>query len=45
MRIKRGPGDSLIKLMGMQEWSQKIKAKFRHSDWDLMGKVIQVLQV
>ena len=37
--------DALIPLMGMPEWSNKLKAKFRHSDWDLMAKVIQVLQV
>ena len=37
--------DFLILLMSKQEWSNKLKAKFRHADWDLMAKVVQVLQV
>ena len=37
--------DVLIPLMGRPEWSSKLKTKFRHEDWALMGKITTVLQV
>jgi hypothetical protein len=40
--------DFLIPLLASQEWSSKpslVKAKLRHDDWDLMNKVVKVLQV
>jgi hypothetical protein len=38
----------LVELFAREEWSRKpglAKAKFRKADWDLMGKLVSVLQV
>jgi hypothetical protein len=35
----------LVELFAKDEWSRKVKPKFREADWDLMAKVVSVLQV
>ena len=35
----------LIELLAKEEWSKKVSTKLREADWDLMTKVVSVLQV
>ena len=38
----RGP---LSAVLAMDEWSGKVDVRFRHNDWDIMTKIVSVLQV
>ena len=37
--------DRLTMVLSIDEWSGKVDTRFRPTDWDLMAKVVSVLQV
>ena len=36
---------AITKVLEMEEWSAKIDIRFRDRDWDIMEKVVSVLEV
>ena len=36
---------AITKVLEMEEWSAKIDIRFRARDWDIMEKVVSVLEV
>ena len=32
-------------VLAMDEWSSKVDVRFHNNDWDIMSKVVSVLQV